>query len=125
MPYCHVCGTKLPDDASFCFNCGAKVAGTSETSGTGAATSPSDEMREAFTRMSIEMEKAFNIAAKEVQEAFEAARNNIQKTVYKTPVVCPNCGEKNAPSAEFCVKCGKKLGEPSAGQNKSNQPSGS
>jgi uncharacterized membrane protein YvbJ len=119
VPYCHVCGTKLPDDAAFCCNCGAKVAGTSGTAGTGAATNPPDEMREAFTKMSLEMEKAFNIAAKQVREAFEEARTNIQKNAYKTPVVCPNCGEKNAPSAEFCFKCGKKLSEPS-GQKQSN-----
>jgi len=125
MPYCHVCGTKLPDDAAFCYNCGAKVSGTPGPTGTGAAASPSDEMREAFSRMSIEMEKAFSIAAKEVQEAFETARNNIRKNVYKAPIVCPNCGEKNSSSADYCVKCGKKLIEPSAGQDKSNQPSGS
>jgi uncharacterized membrane protein YvbJ len=125
MPYCHVCGTKLLDDAAFCFNCGAKVAGTSGTSGTGATSNPSDEMREAFTRMSIEMEKAFNRASKEVQEAFETARNNIQKNANKNLIVCPNCGEKNALSAEFCFNCGKKLSEPSTGQTQGNQPTGS
>ena len=83
------------------------------------------KMREAFTRMSLEMEKAFKIAAREVQEAFDTARNNIQKTVYKTPIVCSSCEEKNAPSAVFCVKCGKKLSETSAGQTQGNQPSGS
>ncbi|HTY75102.1 MAG TPA: zinc-ribbon domain-containing protein, partial [Candidatus Nanoarchaeia archaeon] len=99
MQYCHVCGAKLPDDAAFCPNCGTKVMDMSGKTATGAATSPSDEMREAFTRMSLEMEKAFNIAARELQGAFETARNNIQKNVYKAPIVCSNCGEKNSPSA--------------------------
>jgi ribosomal protein L40E len=59
--------------------------------------------------MSAELEKAFNIAAKEAQAAFQIARNNIQKTIYKEPIVCPNCGEKNPASATYCFKCGKSL----------------
>ena len=57
------------------------------------------------------MEKAFTIAAKELQEAVQVARNNIQKTIYKEPVVCPNCGEKNPANAAYCFKCGKNLSE--------------
>lgn len=26
MPYCNMCGAKLPDDARFCISCGAPVA---------------------------------------------------------------------------------------------------
>ena len=121
MPYCHICGAKIPVDAAFCANCGTKVTGTSGTTGTGAAGNPSDEMRDAFSRMSLEMEKAFTIAAKEVQAAFETARNNIQKNMYKAAIICPNCGEKNPSSAEYCFKCGKKLNAPSQEQNKDNK----
>ncbi len=115
MTYCTNCGDTLPKDAKFCPKCGTKtsmVAGTSE--GT-----PSDEMRDAFTRMSQEMEKAFNIAAKEIQEAFHTARTNIQQNLYKEPIVCPNCGEKNLSSATYCAKCGKKLPTEKAEQAKS------
>ena len=124
MPYCHVCGTKLPDNALFCPNCGTKVAAAAaagaSTAGAPSGT-PSDEIRDAFNRMSIEMEKAFNIAAKEVQTAFETARDNIQKSMYKTPIVCPNCGEKNPSSADYCYKCGAKLTAPSQEPNKDNK----
>ncbi len=82
MTYCSNCGEKLPKDALFCPKCGTKAA---TVAGASAGT-PSDEMREAFTRMSHEMEKAFSIAAKEVQEAFQTARNNIQKTSTKNPL---------------------------------------
>ncbi len=102
MTYCINCGEELPKDALFCSKCGAKA-------GTGTATTPSDEMRETLTRMSHEMEKAFTIAAREMQEAFKVARNNIQKTIYKEPVVCASCGEKNAGSASYCFKCGNNL----------------
>jgi rRNA maturation endonuclease Nob1 len=107
MAFCHNCGEKLPEDALFCPKCGTKTA-------IGAASnvaSPSDEMREAFVKMSHEMEKAFNIAAKEVQSAFQTARSNVQKTIYKEPVVCSSCKEKNEANAAFCFKCGNKLDE--------------
>jgi ribosomal protein L40E len=70
---------------------------------------PSDEVREAFAKMSQELEKAFAIAAREIQAAFQTARENIQQSLYKEPLVCPNCGEKNPSDAIFCRKCGKKL----------------
>jgi ribosomal protein L40E len=71
--------------------------------------SPSDELREAFAKMSQELEKAFTVAAKEIQAAFQTARENIQQSLYKEPLACPNCGEKNPSGAAFCFKCGKKL----------------
>ncbi len=105
MGYCHNCGEKLSKDAFFCPKCGTKAV-----QGVDAyAATPSDELREAFNKMSREMEKAFNVAAKEMQEAFQTARSNIQKSLYKEPVVCPNCGEKNPGNAVYCFKCGKQL----------------
>jgi uncharacterized membrane protein YvbJ len=111
MPYCSVCGFKTPEDALFCPNCGNKLAPASKA---GFASSSSEEVREAFNRMSAEMEKAFSVAAKEVQDAFQVARDNIQRAVFKEPVVCPNCGEKNFASAVYCFKCGKLLPEKSS-----------
>jgi ribosomal protein L40E len=105
MSYCHNCGAKLPEDAVYCSKCGTKAALT----GGGGSVTPSDEMREAFTRVSAEMEKAFSIAAREVHDAFQVARNNLEKSMNKVPVVCSNCGEKNPASASYCFKCGKSL----------------
>jgi hypothetical protein len=95
MAYCSSCGEKLPKDAFFCPKCGIKTVIGFDSN---VATS-SDETREALTRMSQEMEKAFNIAAKEMQEAFQIARTNIQKALYKEPLSCQDCGEKNQSSA--------------------------
>ncbi|MCW4009382.1 MAG: zinc-ribbon domain-containing protein [Candidatus Bathyarchaeota archaeon] len=106
MTYCFSCGKELPKDALYCSNCGSKVV--TDTSAVGA---PSEELKEALTKMSVEMEKAFNIAAKQVQVAFKTARENMQKAGYKEPVVCSNCGEKNAASAVYCFQCGKSLSE--------------
>jgi len=105
MAFCHKCGATLPDEAFFCPKCGAETPQGVQAN----ATSPSDQMREAFTRMSQEMEKAFNIAAKELQEAFQIARSNIQKNIHKEPIICPNCGEKNPYGSAYCTKCGKSL----------------
>jgi len=105
MAYCHNCGEKLPENALFCTKCGAKVVQAAQV---GAAT-PSDEVREAFNKISVEMEKAFNVAAKELQVAFQTAKNNVQKSIYKEPTVCSNCGEKNTANSTFCTKCGQSL----------------
>jgi uncharacterized membrane protein YvbJ len=105
MAYCQNCGEKLSKDALYCPKCGTKAV----QSGESTAPTASDEMREAFNKMSQEMEKAFNIAAKEIQEAFQTARANVQKSVYKEPITCPNCAEKNPSNAVYCFKCGNKL----------------
>jgi uncharacterized membrane protein YvbJ len=114
MTYCHNCGEKLPENALFCPKCGTKTVEGVKAN----APAPSDEIREAFNKMSVELEKAFNVAAKEAQQAFQSARNNIQKTIYKEPIVCPNCGEKNSASAAYCFKCGKSLSSSQASEPK-------
>jgi len=105
MTNCSNCGEKLPEDAYFCPKCGTKAVKSVEAN----VVAPSDEVREAFVKMSQELEKAFAIAAREIQAAFQTARENIQQSLYKEPLVCPNCGEKNPSSAAFCYKCGKKI----------------
>jgi uncharacterized Zn finger protein (UPF0148 family) len=105
MGYCNKCGSKLPDGAVFCPNCGVKAV----FEAAGSVSTPSEEVREAISRVSMEMEKAFNVAARELQEAFSVAKVNIQRAIYKEPAVCSNCGEKNATNAVFCFKCGSKV----------------
>ncbi|MCW4005644.1 MAG: zinc-ribbon domain-containing protein [Candidatus Bathyarchaeota archaeon] len=105
MAYCSACGVQLPEDALFCPKCGKKVTPTPENTAT-----PSDEMREALTKMSAEMEKAFNIAAKQIQDAFKTAKENVQKNI-KEPQICPNCQQKNLSTALYCAKCGQRLPE--------------
>ncbi len=105
MTYCSNCGEKLPDDALFCPKCGTKTLKGAEAN----VPSPSDELRDAFSKMSRELEKAFSVAAKEINDAFQTASENIQKSLKKEKIVCSNCGEKNPSNAVFCFKCGKQL----------------
>ncbi len=106
MVYCHNCGEQLQEDAVYCPKCGTRTATSQANMG-----SASDEMRDSFTRMSQELERAFVIASKELQNAFRTARDNIQKNVYREPITCPHCGEKNPFSSAYCTKCGKNLTE--------------
>jgi predicted amidophosphoribosyltransferase len=105
MAYCHNCGEKLPKDASFCSNCGTKTAHGTEAN----ASTPSEDMRQAFAKMSVEIEKAFSLAAKEIQVAFQTARENIQQSMQTENVVCGNCAEKNPGGSVYCFKCGQKI----------------
>jgi len=71
---------------------------------------PSDEIREAFTRMGIELEKAFSTAAVEIHAAFKkAAANMNSKPAEQEAIVCQNCSAKNQAGAIFCRNCGNKL----------------
>jgi ribosomal protein L40E len=105
MAYCSNCGEKLPEDALFCPKCGTKTVKGAEANIPG----PSDELKEAFTKMSRELEKAFSVAAKEINAAFQTASENVQKSLKKEKIVCSTCGEKNPSNAVFCYSCGKKL----------------
>ncbi|MBE3116052.1 zinc-ribbon domain-containing protein [Candidatus Bathyarchaeota archaeon] len=109
MSYCSNCGSKLSEDVYFCPKCGFKTPKGAETN----AKYPSDEMREAFTRMGIELERAFNIAAKEMHTAFQKARENInQKPAEQSgqeAIVCSSCGVNNQTGAVFCRNCGNKI----------------
>jgi ribosomal protein L40E len=109
MVYCSNCGTKLDDNAYFCFKCGTKtLAGKAAK-----ATYPSDELRDAFYQVGLELEKAFNLAAKETQAAFKKVSENVQqKTASNTQqgtVACSSCGTKNVSGAVFCASCGGKV----------------
>jgi uncharacterized membrane protein YvbJ len=106
MAYCSNCGEKTPKDALFCPKCGAKTVKGAEAN----AKYPSDELREAFTRMGIELEKAFSTAAVEIHAAFKkAAAEMNQKPAGQESIVCQNCGAKSQSDAIFCRNCGKKL----------------
>jgi ribosomal protein L40E len=105
MVYCSNCGTKIDDNAYFCFKCGTKT----QEGKTAKVRYPSDELRDAFYQVGLELEKAFTIAAKETQVAFKKVSENVQQKTVSNPhesVVCSTCGTKNVSGAVFCYKCG-------------------
>lgn len=104
--FCSDCGKKIPEDANFCANCGAR---TKKGEKAGLST-PEEEMKEAFAKMAQEMEKAFTTAAKEIQKAFKTAKENVRQSTEKGTLVCSSCGQENPTGSSFCYKCGKKLG---------------
>ena len=109
MVYCSNCGTKLDDEAYFCFKCGTKTpAGRSAK-----VLYPADEMRDAFYQVGLELEKAFKLAAKETQAAFKKVSENVQAKNQPASsqgmTTCSSCGTQNASGAVFCTKCGIKV----------------
>ena len=106
MVYCSNCGEKISEDAYFCPRCGAKTMKGAEAN----AKYPSDEVREAFTRMGLELEKAFSTAAVEIHAAFKKAAAEMKtKPAEQEAMACQNCGAKNQVGAIFCRNCGNKL----------------
>jgi hypothetical protein len=111
MVYCSNCGTKLDDEAYFCFKCGTKT----QAGKTAKAMYPSDELRDAFYQVGMELEKAFTMAARETQSAFKKVSENMQQKTTSNnsqgtgTVVCSSCGVKNVSGAVFCYNCGGKV----------------
>jgi ribosomal protein L40E len=70
---------------------------------------PTQDLREAFSKMGVELEKAFQTAAKEIQKAVKNVREDYRESRRGQPVTCKSCGEKSPPNAVFCTKCGEKL----------------
>ena len=107
MGFCSRCGKELSEDAYFCPKCGVKTRRGVEA---GVPTPfPSEDLKEAFSKMGQEMERAFSIAAKEIQKAFGTVRESVGESGRREPAVCPHCGEKNVGDAKFCYGCGKEL----------------
>ena len=105
MVFCSNCGEKLPDDANFCTKCGFKTRHGAEA----GVSVPTEDVREAFSRMGVELEKAFQTAAKEIQKAVRNVKEEHREARRGQPVVCKSCGEKSPPNAVFCTKCGEKI----------------
>jgi uncharacterized membrane protein YvbJ len=111
LVYCSNCGSKIDDEAYFCFKCGAKTPKGKAAK----ANYPSDEIREAFYQVGIELEKAFTLAAKETQAAFRKVSENMQQKSAAAPqrtVICSSCGTKIVNGAVFCNNCGGKVVSP-------------
>jgi ribosomal protein L40E len=106
MVFCSNCGEKLPEDANFCTKCGFRTRRGVEA----GVSAPTEDWREAFSKMGVEMEKAFQTAAKEIQKALKNVREDVRESRGRQLVVCKNCGEKSPSNASFCTKCGEKLG---------------
>ena len=108
MVYCSNCGTKLNDEAYFCFKCGTKThAGKSAK-----VVYPSDEIRDAFYQIGLELEKAFTLVARETKAAFKKVRENTQATDQPSTqemTTCSSCGKQNISGAVFCTNCGTKV----------------
>jgi predicted amidophosphoribosyltransferase len=108
MVYCSKCGTKIEDNAFFCFNCGTKT----QAGKAAKAMYPSEQLRDTFYQVGLELEKAFTIAAKETQAAFKKVSENVQqKTASNSQetIICSSCGTKNISGSVYCHNCGKKV----------------
>jgi uncharacterized membrane protein YvbJ len=107
MVYCTKCGSRVSDDAYFCSKCGASTRKGVDV----RASVPTEELRDALSKMGEEMEKAFSAAAREVREAFGTAAENIRGSTVKQTMVCPKCGQKTSSGASYCYNCGEKIAE--------------
>ncbi len=105
MVFCSNCSEKLPDDANFCTKCGFRTKHGVEA----GVSAPTEDWREAFSKMGVEMEKAFQTAAKEIQKALKTVKEDFKESRSRQPVTCKSCGEKSPTKATFCTKCGEKL----------------
>jgi ribosomal protein L40E len=105
MVFCSNCGEKLPDNANFCTKCGFRTKHGIEA----GVFVPTEDLREAFSKMGTELEKAFQTAAKEIQKAVKNVKEDFTDPIKGQSVACKSCGEKSPAGAVYCTKCGQKL----------------
>jgi ribosomal protein L40E len=105
MVFCSNCGEKLPEDANFCTKCGFRTKHGVEA----GVFVPTEDLREAFSKMGLELEKAFQTAAKEIQKAVKNVKEDFTDSRKGQAVACQSCGEKSPAGAVYCTKCGQKL----------------
>jgi ribosomal protein L40E len=105
MVFCLNCGEKLSDDANFCTKCGVRTKHGVEA----GVSAPTEDLREAFSKMGVELEKAFQTAAKEIQKAIKNVKEDVRDSRSRQPVTCNSCGEKSPAGAVYCTKCGEKV----------------
>ena len=105
MVFCSNCGEKLPDDANFCTKCGSRTKHGVEA----GVSVPTEDLREAFSKMGVELEKAFQTARNEIQKAVKNVREDYRESRGGQSVTCESCGEKSPSNAVFCTRCGEKL----------------
>lgn len=80
MVFCSNCGEKLPEDANFCTKCGFRTKLGVEA----GVLPPTEDWREAFSKMGVEMEKAFQTAAKEIQKSPQNRKRRRQRIQKQT-----------------------------------------
>ncbi len=105
MVFCSHCGEKLHDDANFCTKCGFRTKHGIEA----GVFVPTEDLREAFSKMGVELQKAFQTAAIEIQKAVKNVREDVTDSKKGQSVACKSCGEKSPAGAVYCTKCGQKL----------------
>jgi uncharacterized membrane protein YvbJ len=76
MVFCSNCGTDLPEEAYFCFNCGVRTA-------KGIEANVSMPYREIVSDIEKQLEKAALTASEEIKNVFDKAREDIRKAVSK------------------------------------------
>jgi len=98
MPFCVKCGTKLVDDASFCWKCGA-----SKSSASGDLA---DQIADALRAALREIGAAFKTAGEEIDRAFRELRDDLSA---RNGPFCIKCGTRNPLGARFCFACGREI----------------
>lgn len=72
MVFCYKCGTELPDNANFCFNCGVRTE-------KGVKANVPMPYKEILNDMENQLERAFATASEEMKNAFNRAKEDVRK----------------------------------------------
>jgi hypothetical protein len=72
MVFCYKCGTELPDQANFCFNCGVRTE-------KGVKVNVPMPYKEILNDMENQLERAFATASEEMKNAFNRAKEDVKK----------------------------------------------
>jgi len=107
--YCPKCGTKNPDNSTFCENCREKIANIHKINKD--TNTNKNEIKEIIIKVIITLREMLYKIELFLQNNDKSVikKTTVNNTVQNNEIICPECNTKNPDNVKFCNTCGNQL----------------